>query len=48
LFRRGIAIGADTGEADPGAFSTSRESDLTVIRVGQERYEIPDAVPFGG
>lgn len=48
FFRRGVAIGADTSEADPGAISSSRESDLSFIRVGQERYEIPDAVLFGG
>jgi heat shock protein HslJ len=48
-FRMGIAIGAGTSEADnPGAFSTWRESDLTFIRVGNERYEIPDAVILGG
>jgi hypothetical protein len=25
-----------------------RESDLNLIRVGDERYEIPDALIFGG
>ncbi len=49
FFRRGVAIGADTSQADnPGAFSARRESDLTFISIGPERYEIPDAVVLGG
>lgn len=48
FFRMGIAVGADTSEADPGDFSAVREGDLTLIRVGAERYEIPDAVILGG
>ncbi len=47
-FSNGVAIGADTSEADPGDFSVERESDLNMIRVGDERYEIPDAVALGG
>lgn len=47
-FRMGRAIGADTSEADPGEFSVRREGDLHFIRVGDERYEIPDAVVLGG
>jgi len=49
FFRMGRPIGAGTSEADnPGEFSASREGDLNLIRVGTERYEIPDAVPLGG
>lgn len=49
FFRMGIAIGADTSEADnPGEFSASREGDLSLVRIGGERYEIPDAVVLGG
>lgn len=49
FFRMGIAIGVDTSEADyPGEFEMRREGDLTFIQVGQERYEIPDAVVLGG
>ena len=33
---------------DPGEFSATSESDLNIIRIGQERYEIPDAVVSGG
>jgi hypothetical protein len=49
FFRMGRAIGADTSEADPsGEFSATREADLNMIRIGTERYEIPDAVVLGG
>jgi hypothetical protein len=47
-FRLGKPIGADTSEADPGNFSATREGDLNFIRVGNERYEIPNAVVLGG
>lgn len=49
FFRNGIPIGADTSEADGyHEFSAQKESDLHLIRVGPERYEIPDAVILGG
>lgn len=48
FFRMNRPIGADTSEADPGDFSATREADLHIIRVGSERYEIPDAVTLGG
>jgi hypothetical protein len=49
FFRRGIPSGADTSEADGyGEFSYEEESDLNLIRVGEERYEIPDAAVLGG
>ena len=48
FFTNGRATGADTSQADPGSFSASRQGDLSVVRIGQERYEIPDAVVFGG
>jgi butyrate kinase len=48
FFRMGRPIGTDTSEADPGEFSAVREGDLSHVRVGQERYEIPDAVVLGG
>ncbi len=48
-FALGRAIGAGFSEADPtGAFSATRAEDLTTVRLGVERYEIPDAVPLGG
>ena len=49
FFRMGIPIGADTSQADGyGKFRSRKESDLNLIRVGDERYEIPDAVVLGG
>lgn len=49
FFRMGKPIGADTSEADGySEFSTTKENDLNLIRVGNERYEIPDAVVLGG
>jgi hypothetical protein len=45
-FVLGIPIGADTSEVAPGEFSASREGDLSLIRIGDERYEIPDTVVF--
>jgi hypothetical protein len=48
-FRMGVPIGADTSEADGyPVFRATKESDLHLIRVGDERYEIPDAVVLGG
>ena len=49
FFRMGRPIGADTSQADGyPEFGASKESDLHLIRVGEERYEIPDAVVLGG
>lgn len=49
FFRLGIAIGADTSEADNrGPFSATRDNDLNLIRIGSERYEVPDAAILGG
>lgn len=49
FFTDGEFVNADTSEAG-GGFETSveREGDLHLIRVDDERYEIPDAVIFGG
>jgi heat shock protein HslJ len=49
FFRMGRPIGADTSQADGyKEFQTSKEGDLNFVRVGDERYEIPDAVVLGG
>jgi hypothetical protein len=48
FFRMGKPTGADTSEADPGEFNATREGDLNFIRIGNERYEIPNAVALGG
>ena len=49
FFRMGGAVGADTSQADGyPEFKATKEEDLHMIRVGDECYEIPDAVIFGG
>jgi hypothetical protein len=48
FFENGKATGYDQSQADPGRFSASKQSDLNIIRIDQERYEIPDGVIFGG
>ena len=48
FFENGRAIGYDQCEADFGPFEVSKEADLNIIHIGEERYEIPDAVIFGG
>lgn len=48
-FTEGAFVGSDTSEAGGGfESSATRVSDLTFINVDDERYEIPDAVVFGG
>jgi hypothetical protein len=48
-FKRGVAIGADTAQADGYPdFTAEKAGDLHRISVGTERYEIPDAVVLGG
>lgn len=48
FFENGKATGYDYSQADPGKFSAEKQGDLNLIRIGEERYEIPDAVIFGG
>jgi hypothetical protein len=49
FFRLGRPIGADASEAEGSKpFRATKEADLNLIRVGDERYEIPDAVVLGG
>lgn len=49
FFRMGRPIGADTSQADGyPALRASKQNDLHMLQIGNERYEIPDAVIFGG
>lgn len=49
FFTDGKFTSADTSQADGyPEYSAERESDLNLIRVGKERYEVPDAVIWGG
>jgi len=48
FFNKGKAISADTSQADGyPKISSNKESDLYFIRVGDERFEIPEVVIFG-
>jgi hypothetical protein len=40
--------GAATGSNGTGPFGASHEGDLTTVTVGDERYQIPDSVIWGG
>lgn len=48
FFEKGRVTGYDGSQADSGGFEASKEADLNLIRIGDERYEIPDAVVEGG
>jgi len=49
FFEKGKAISADLSQADGDmTFRAKKESDLFKIDAGKERYEIPEAVVFGG
>jgi hypothetical protein len=44
LFEGGVPVAADS----PEALSFEKAVDLYIVRVGTERYDIPEAVVFGG
>ncbi len=47
-FRMGRAIGASMSEVDRGGrFRATKEADLNRIEIGEERYDVPDAVVLG-
>jgi hypothetical protein len=48
FFENGKAVGADVSQAVPGEFSAKKEGDMNVIRIGDEHYQIPEAVIPGG
>lgn len=49
FFEEGKAISADLSQADGDmTFTSTNKADLYTIRAGHERYEIPEAVVFGG
>lgn len=48
FFENGKATGYDESQADRAPFRASKDSDLYIIYIGEERYEIPDAVIYGG
>jgi hypothetical protein len=49
FFSMNLAIGADTSQTDGyPEFRAVKEVDTHIITIGDERYEIPDAVTVGG
>jgi hypothetical protein len=48
FFEQGRAIGYAQSQADAVEFKATKEQDLNIIHIGDERYEIPDAVVTGG
>jgi hypothetical protein len=49
FFEKGKAVSADLSQADGNMkFRSKKKSDLFMIEAGNERYEIPEAVVFGG
>jgi hypothetical protein len=49
FFTNGKAVGADLSQADGNmTFRATKEGDLYIIQAGNERYEISEAVIFGG
>lgn len=49
FFAKGNPISADLSQADGNLnFRAIKEADLYIINAGDERYEIPEAVIFGG
>ncbi|WP_276391965.1 hypothetical protein [Eudoraea chungangensis] len=48
FFEDGKAIGYDKSEADIGELDSSKSGDLYLIQIGEEQYQIPEAVIFGG
>ncbi|SEA99122.1 SH3 domain-containing protein [Rubrimonas cliftonensis] len=49
FFENGVFLSADASQADGYPdYAATREGDLFVITVGEERYEAPDSAVFGG
>lgn len=48
VFEQGRAVGYDASQADKTEFKATRQGDSTLVTIGRERYEIPDAVINGG
>ncbi|WP_373505286.1 SH3 domain-containing protein [Aestuariivirga sp.] len=48
-FENGTAVRYDESQADGGAtLQVTRNADLSIITIGDQRFEIPDAVVYGG
>lgn len=47
-FKNGVASGCSGTEEKQVKFEASKKTDLFIIDIGTERYEIPEAVIYGG
>jgi len=48
FFKDNKVVGFDKSQAGPQTFGATMQSDLYIVTVGEERYEIPDAIVNGG
>ena len=49
FFKRGKAVSADLSQADGSQrFRATKRGDLYLIQAGHERYEIVEALVYGG
>ena len=48
FFEEGKATRYANSEADNHEFKAAKEGDMSIIHIGEDRYEIPDAVIMGG
>jgi predicted small secreted protein/cold shock CspA family protein len=48
FFEKGKAIGYDQSQADPGEFRASHQGDTWIIYIGEERYDLVEAIVYGG
>ncbi len=47
-FVDGQAVAYDRNQPGQGGFSSTRVQDLTIVNIGPDRYELVDAIVFGG
>lgn len=47
-FQEGKAVGYDESQADPGEFTATQQEDTWIIFIGEERYELFEAIIYGG
>ncbi|MBZ2210029.1 hypothetical protein [Massilia soli] len=48
FFKNGNPVGYDKSQADRSPLQAHKQSDLNIIRIGEERYEVSDAIVQGG
>ena len=48
VYRQGTPIGYDQARGEPARLTWTRQGDEITVRIGNERYVIPDAAVYGG